>query len=51
MKKYILQCISWWFCRFEEQLDDYNIIMVKAIADRLTEVRLELRSMINDANK
>ena len=27
------------FCRFEEQLDDYSIIMVKALSDRLAEVR------------
>ena len=28
------------FLRYEEQLDDYSIIMVKALADRLAEVSL-----------
>ena len=27
-----------WNYRYEEQFDDYNIIMVKATADRLAEV-------------
>ena len=37
-----------WLCRFEEQLDNYNIIMVKAIADRLAEVSFQLRAKLEE---
>lgn len=37
-----LHLLSMVFTRYESQYDDYNIIMVKAIADRLAEALAEL---------
>jgi len=36
-------CLSVFFDRYEKAYDDYSIIMVKALADRLAEVILLLR--------
>lgn len=35
-----LSAFKYVVCRYEDKLDDYNSILVKALADRLAEVRL-----------
>ena len=37
--KNLLKCFVS-FHRFEDEMDDYSVIMVKALADRLAEVRI-----------
>lgn len=43
-KKNLLKCFVS-FHRFEDEMDDYNVIMVKALADRLAEVCIQWHSL------